>query len=138
MTFDTEVVVTRLGLMRELLRDLDAAGQVDARRLGTDRLTRHAVERILTQLVDLAVSINSHAAISAGVAPNSYRDSFRAAADAGLISLELAERLAPSAGLRNVLTHEYVDIDLDLVAGAADAAKSDYGEYVRTVAQSLS
>lgn len=137
MSIDAEVVVLRLGLMRELLADLDSVGEVDALRLRDDRLTRHAVERILTQLVDLAVSINSHVAVSAGKTPSSYRESFHAAAAAGLINVDLAQRLAPSAGLRNVLTHDYVNIDLGLVAGAVTAARRDYGEYVTAVARTL-
>ena len=146
MSIDADVLVLRLGLMRELLADLDSVGEVDARRLRDDRLTRHAVERILTrhaveriltQLVDLAVSINSHVAASAGKTPSSYRESFHAAAAAGLINVDLAQRLAPSAGLRNVLTHDYVDIDLGLVAGAVTASRRDYGEYVTAVARTL-
>ena len=137
MSIDADVLVLRLGLMRELLADLDSVGEVDALRLRDDRLTRHAVERILTQLVDLAVSINSHVAVSAGKTPSSYRESFHAAAAAGLINVDLAQRLAPSAGLRNVLTHDYVNIDLGLVAGAVTAARRDYGEYVTAVARTL-
>ena len=137
MSIDADVLVLRLGLMRELLADLDSVGEVDARRLRDDRLTRHAVERILTRLVDLAVSINSHVAGSAGKTPSSYRESFHAAVAAGLINVDLAQRLAPSAGLRNVLTHDYVDIDLGLVAGAVTASRRDYGEYVTAVARTL-
>lgn len=69
--------------------------------------------------------------------PGTYRESFIAAADAGFISAELAERLAPSAGLRNILTHEYVEVDLDLVAVAVQTATVDYRAYVGSVAQAL-
>ena len=105
--------------MRDLLDDLDGIAEVDASRLETDRIVRHAVERIITQLVDLAVSVNSHiSAAVAGEAPATYRDSFSAAANAGAMSPELAAELAPSAGLRNILTHEYATIDIGLVAQA--------------------
>jgi hypothetical protein len=52
---DAAVVQERLRLMRDLLDDMDGIGEVDASRLETDRIVRHAVERIITQLVDLAV-----------------------------------------------------------------------------------
>lgn len=138
MTLDQDTVVVRLGLMNDLLGDLESIGGVDASRLRSDRIARHAVERILTQLVELAVAINSHvvAAVSGSV-PGTYRESFFAAADAAFISADLAERLAPSAGLRNVLTHEYVEVDLDLVAAAVETALVDYRAYVRAVAQAL-
>ena len=33
-----------------------------------------------------------------------------------------------------MLVHEYVNVELDIVAGAADRAFSRYADYVRTVA----
>jgi uncharacterized protein YutE (UPF0331/DUF86 family) len=124
--------------MNDLLGDLESIGGVDAERLRSDRITRHAVERILTQLVEFAVAINSHvAAAVSGSVPGTYRESFRSVADAGFISADLAERLAPSAGPRNILTHEYVEVDLDLVAAAAQTAIVDYRAYVGSVAQAL-
>ena len=57
---DPEVVQSRLVLITRLLDDLQSAGHVDAPRLTQDRMLRYAVERILSQLVDLAVSVNSH------------------------------------------------------------------------------
>lgn len=137
MTLDQDTVVLRLGIMNDLLGDLESIGEVDASLLRSDRITRHALERILTQLVDLAVAINAHVAAAAGSVPGTYRESFVAAADSGFIPVDLAERLAPSAGLRNILTHEYVEVDLALVATAARTARVDYRAYVESVARAL-
>lgn len=136
---DPGMVVGKLRLMRDLLDDLGAVGEVTAARLGADRMLRHAVERILTQLVDLAVSVNSHV-VSArlGRAPTSYRESFGQAALAGMIGTELAARLAPAAGLRNVLVHEYTDVDLQQVAVAVPTALRDFSAYVAEVARAVS
>jgi uncharacterized protein YutE (UPF0331/DUF86 family) len=49
----------------------------------------------------------------------------------------LAERLAPSAGLRNVLVHRYADIRVDLVAGAIGLVLDDFAAYVRSIAAHL-
>ena len=136
MTVDSAVVQERLRLIRDLLADLDQVGAITAERLTHDRIVRHAIERIVTQLVDLAVSINSHiAATMLGQAPASYRESFGMAARAGAISEELAAELAPSAGLRNVLTHEYVAVDLTLVAQAVPLARNGFRRYVTEVAR---
>ena len=54
-----------------------------------------------------------------------------------MLGHDLAERLCRSVGLRNVLTHEYVTVDLGIVATSAAVAQADYGEYVRTVASWL-
>lgn len=135
---DPAVVEEKLELMRELLDDLAEVAEITPERLHTERLTRHAVERILTQLVELTAAINTHvAAALLGRVPARYRDSFGLAEEAGMIPPELAAALAPSAGLRNVLTHRYGEIDLALVAEAARHALEDHRAYVATTARWL-
>jgi uncharacterized protein YutE (UPF0331/DUF86 family) len=135
---DTALVHAKLRAMRELLDDLDAAGPVDTARLTGDRMLRHAVERILTQLVELAAAINGHLAVGRlGRGATTYRESFTLAAQAGVVPEDLAARLAPSAGLRNVLVHEYAQVDLALVARGVELARTDYRAYVREVARRL-
>ena len=43
--------------------------------------------------------------------------------------------LAPSAGLRNVLVHAYLDLDVDRLAVAVPLATEQNSEYVRQVAR---
>lgn len=132
---DAAAVQVKLALMAALLDDLDGVGAVDAPVLERDRMLRHAVERVLTQLVDLAVSVNGHVAVAGGrAAPATYRESFAAAAATGALPAALADRLAPSAGLRNVLVHEYTAVDLGLVVRGVEVARTDYRAYVRAVA----
>lgn len=52
------------------------------------------------------------------------------AADIGVITAEPARRIAPSAGLRNLLTHRYGEVDHQRVADAVPGAVDDYTEYV--------
>ncbi len=135
---DAALVHAKLTAMRELLDDLDTVGPVDAARLTADRMLRHAVERILTQLVELAVGVNGHVAVGRlGRGATTYRESFTLAARAGAVPEDLAQRLAPSAGLRNVLVHEYAQVDLALVAWGVELARRDYRTFVREVARSL-
>jgi hypothetical protein len=49
-------------------------------------MLRHAVEQILTQIVDLAVSVNSHiASTQLRRSPNDYRSSFALVESAGVL-----------------------------------------------------
>ena len=101
-------------------------------------MLRHAVERNLTQLVELAAAVNAHVAVARlGRGATTYRESFALAAEAGAVPRDLAERLAPSAGPQNVLVHEYAQVDLALVARGVELARSDDRTYVREVARSL-
>lgn len=134
---DRGVVVRRLRVMTDLLDHLEALGVSSASDLRSMSI-RLQVERILTQLVNLAAEINAHAASTLlGSAPEDYRDGFDLAARAGIIPEEVAAALKPSVGLRNVLTHEYVDVDLGIVARAVPQALKGYRSYVTAVADVL-
>lgn len=136
--FDTAVVEEKLVLMRELLDDLEAVGDVSPERFAAEHLTRHGVERMLTQLVELAAGVNAHIAASRlGRVSATYRDSFSLAAQAGAVTSDLAETLAPSAGFRNILVHQYGEIDPVKVAKTVPQALVDYREYVGQVARWL-
>ena len=133
---DVVVLAAKLRTMRRLLDELERLGPVDAERFGREFGVQLITERIVSQLVDLAASINAHVvAVETGAPPQDARGSFTAASDAGLIDHDLAGRLAPSAGLRNVLVHAYVDLDVALLVAAVPLAAEQYGEYVRQVAR---
>lgn len=136
---DVAAAHTKLRLIRELLDDLESLRGATSQRLHEERFQRYATERILTQLVDLAVSINNHiTAVHLQRAPSDYRESFELAAHAGAIPQKLASELGPSVGLRNVLTHEYVEVELEIVARSIDLALDGYRQYVNEVARFLS
>lgn len=127
-------VQAKLRLLVELAEDLDVVGNVDAGRLVGDRLLRRAVERLLTQAVDVMASVTSHvASASLSLPATTYRGSFEDAAGVGLISADLAASLGDAVGMRNLLVHEYVRVELALVAAAVPRARLDVQEFVRQV-----
>lgn len=131
-------VQAKLALVAELVEDFDAVGPVDGSRLHDDRLLRRAVERMLTQVVDLAAAVCSHV-VSSRVAspPTSYRGAFDAAASLGLLDEELTASLRRAVGMRNLLVHEYARADLDLVAAAVPQGRDDAAAFVRQVSSWL-
>jgi uncharacterized protein YutE (UPF0331/DUF86 family) len=55
-----------------------------------------------------------------------------------IISLELAEKLAPSAGLRNRLVHEYDRLEHSIVLDAVRNAENLYPQYVKQIEDYIS
>lgn len=134
--FDADVVHQKLSLIEETLDTLQSLGEVTARRLAEDPVVAAAVERLLTRAVDLAVDVNSHAASSLlGRHPGGYAESFRMASTAGLLTTDLADRLVGSVGMRNVIVHQYAELDRDIVAAAVPKTIEGYREYVTAVAR---
>ena len=134
-TLDVGSVGGKLRAMRRLLDEVVRFGPVDADRFAADYGVQLIVERIVSQLVDLAASVNAHlAAVLSGSAPRDVRSSFAVAAGVGVITADLAAELAPSAGLRDVLVHAYLEVDLEVLAASVPLERERYGEYVRQVA----
>ena len=57
---DPAVVTGKLRSMRRLLDELDRLGAVDAHRFAREYATQLIVERVVSQVVDLAAGINAH------------------------------------------------------------------------------
>jgi uncharacterized protein YutE (UPF0331/DUF86 family) len=129
---DWRSIERKLVRMRRMVDQLVSLGPFDGQRFADDAIAGLAAERLLTLLVELAFSVNSHVSAAVlGQAPDTYRESFLLAARAGLIDEKLAAALAPAAGLRNVLVHAYLDVDHERVAEATALAPDVFGEYVR-------
>lgn len=135
---DLAVVERRLRALSDALDDLNRLHDVDADGFRADPIVRAAAERLLQVSVDLAVDVNAHLAAGVlGRAPTTGRESFGAMAEAGILSPGLADLLAPAAGLRNVLVHRYVDIDVHLVTRAVADILDLMPRYIGEVATFL-
>jgi len=134
-TIDWQTVRAKLRMIRERLNTLSSLGAVEPSWWDGREVEALAVERILILVVDLAVDINNHVcAVDLGRVADDYQDTFPLVAKTGMITEELAKSLAPSTGTRNILVHQYIEVDHDRVALAARLAVEQYGEYVRQVA----
>ena len=135
---DPASVQAKLRSLDELGSALRLVGEIDGARLAEDVLLRLAVERALTQAVDLMVAVCSHVlAAETTTVPMTYRDAVRAAAEHGLIGTDLATSLVAAVALRNILVHEYTRADLSIVAAAVPVAQRDLTDFVRQVASWL-
>jgi uncharacterized protein YutE (UPF0331/DUF86 family) len=92
------------------------------------------VERLLHLIVEAAVDINAYLLVrSRQPPPETYYNSFIEAGTNAIISLDLANQLAPSTGLRNRLVHEYDDIDPLLVFQSIAFALKFYPQYIQQI-----
>ena len=98
-----------------------------------------AVERLLERIVLRAIDVNEHLITSLATGEEerstrlSYRETFTRLSDYGVYSAEFGERVAKSAGLRNILVHEYNDVDHRIVHASIRTALEDYTAYVDAV-----
>ncbi|CAN5534269.1 DUF86 domain-containing protein [soil metagenome] len=131
---DPDVVITRLRLIDDLITIMRGVGPLDRESLERDAITRLAIERALTQMVEMAVDVLNHLlVVSTGKTTRSYREAFVVAGREGILSRDLAASLDAAAGMRNILVHEYVDIDVGKVADVTPLAPAAFSEFIHEV-----
>ncbi|MGH7675740.1 MAG: type VII toxin-antitoxin system HepT family RNase toxin [Gemmatimonadales bacterium] len=135
---DRALVRRKLAAITQNLADLAPIAALSLAAYRADRLRRKAVERLLQEVVEAAVDANLHTLRAlGGPVPGDYYTSFIEAGRRGVVPPTLAERLAPSAGLRNRLVHEYDAIDDAIVLAAVGQARQDFAAYVQAVERFL-
>lgn len=135
---DASLVRRKLAAITRNLEDLAAIVGLTLAAYRGDRFRQKGTERLLQETVEAAVDVNLHLLRALGVpTPPDYFDSFVQVGRHGIISQALAERLAPSAGLRNRLVHQYDDIDDGIVLRAVGEARRQFAEYVAAVERHL-
>lgn len=128
--------LSRINENLELLREPAALSFGDYLR---QPFYRKASERMLQEVIEAAVDINSHLLVAAGFpAPADYFQSFiEASQNLGLFDREFATQIAPSAGLRNRLVHEYDKLDDAVVFTSIRQMLDLYPRYVQAVVDYL-
>ncbi|MGH8579295.1 MAG: type VII toxin-antitoxin system HepT family RNase toxin [Gammaproteobacteria bacterium] len=115
-----EFVNRKLQLIADDLGRLIAFKKETLESLTADEVKLAAVERMLERIVLPAVDINEHLISERATGEErtsrlTYRDTFLMLAHLGIYPNEFAERIARSAGLRNILVHDYNDVDRRIV-----------------------
>lgn len=124
-----DVVSKKLASMAGYLKDLQPHKDI-----GFDEFMEkhYEIERILELLVITASDIIFHLISAKGEPiPTSYRAAFLRAGEMGVMSGELSRSLALGAGLRNILVHEYEEIDYRLVHNSIPLAIRDFSAFIR-------
>jgi uncharacterized protein YutE (UPF0331/DUF86 family) len=129
-----EAIRSRLLKLEEVVSRLE-----ELRSLTTEDLKRSyrdawAVERGLQLGAETVLDIGNHI-LSAhfGVSAEDHEEVVQLLARHGVLSPDLRHRLAGLGGFRNILVHDYLRLDLELVADALKRAPADLSDFAAEV-----
>ena len=110
------------------LRELAAA---DRSALKNSLRDMWAAERALQLGAEAIFDVGNHI-LSAfyGTSASDYRDIMTQLALRGVVSAELRDRLEGLGGFRNILVHDYLELDPERVLDNAMRAPQDFGAYI--------
>ncbi len=129
---DKNFIRRKIKLIQEDLSRLEKLSDYSFEEISKDYIKLAAVERLLEKIITRAIDINQHvvAEVGRGNEPiRGYEDTFLILPDFGVYAVDFAEKIAPSAGLRNRLVHEYNNTKEEIIYQSVKDALTQYVQY---------
>ena len=95
---------------------------------------RYGMLESIQAIIDIACAVVSRYNLGY---PDSYADCFRVLRRENVLPDDLTDRLTQAVGMRNVLVHEYLDVDDELLLDALDRL-SDFRAFAEAIRHSTS
>lgn len=136
---DAELVTRKMVLISKDLAALEPLARKEQSAYLASAIDEVVAERYLERMIGRMIDVNYHLITETGHPPPAdYYQSFTELATLGVLDHDLARRLAPCAGLRNRIVHEYDELDPAKVHDALQFALREIPEYLRRVEAYLS
>ena len=136
MPIDIHFIRRKIKLIQEDLSELDRLAHYSFDEISRDHIKFLAVERLIEKIIMRAIDINQHMIAELGRGDErvrGYEDTFYVLSQLGIYGEEFAKQIAPSAGLRNRLVHEYNNTRQDLIYKSVSEAVGQYVEYCDSI-----
>ncbi len=132
---DRQTIIRKLGYLQKNIDLLSAHVSLSPADLAADPLRRSAVERLLQTAIQsvidcarLLVTIEDWRGL------RDERDPFIILTERGVIDQDLQLRMIRAKGLRNILVHEYTEVNLTQLCAHLASDLSDLGTFARSLA----
>jgi uncharacterized protein YutE (UPF0331/DUF86 family) len=128
---DPDVIARKLLALNESSQHLRAREPgLSSERLVADPMLQAAIERWLQIAIEACIDIAYHVIADHGwTPPESARGAFEQLASHGLISADLARALGRAAGMRNILVHDYVRVDRQVLVATLSTSLPDLSAF---------
>ncbi len=135
---DEEIVTARVAKIREYANLLARLLQASKREFVQEPAYYLQAERLLEVMIQAMIDIGNH--VIAGLLlkkPEDYRQVFDILAQNRIIPEELLPKVRALVGLRNLLVHEYFEVDHSRLYDEARAGLTDFEEFCRAIVHFL-
>ena len=134
MSIESSIVLQRLSFIGANLQQLKRFQKISLERYLESFDQKTISERLLELIIQAALDINEHILVQQfDFEPITNKVSFLKMGEYGAIATELATELAKSAGLRNILAHQYLKIDYVILFNSIQKALIQYPVYIQQI-----
>jgi uncharacterized protein YutE (UPF0331/DUF86 family) len=138
MVIKPEVIRKRLNKMDEYLQILYGLQKYSLEEFLSEPEHYASVERFLHMAIESTIDIGGHIVSELGLGDvNWYSDIAAIMEEKGYISVELREKWIRIVGFRNILVHQYIEVDRKIVYDVLQNKLSDLEELKKVFASFL-
>ena len=130
---DEQLVAQKLESLRRCVQRVESRLPEDLDTLLVDLDAQDIISLNLTRAVQMCVDSASHwlAEHAEATAPKTMGQAFEALAQSGIIDTELAARMRKSVGFRNVMVHNYDDVNWEIVYAIGSKHLGDFRAFAK-------
>ncbi len=130
---DREFILEKINLITRDLKRLEVFSSLTIDQIAEDFIKFAALKNILMETIGRAIDINQHCiSVLSGSEiepPKTYRATFLLLGELGVLPEDFAEEISKSAGLRNIIVHEYNNLDREIIYKKVGDAIDQYVTY---------
>jgi uncharacterized protein YutE (UPF0331/DUF86 family) len=134
---DSGIIDAKLRELSRRLRRVEAKQPASVKQLAADEDLQDILTRNLELAIQTCIDIAFHLCGARGVVPTTAAEAFAQLAKLELIERSLAQRLQRAVGFRNVLAHEYVEVDWKIVMRVIRTDTRDLAAFGKAVVKLL-
>lgn len=127
----------KLGELSRRLKRIELKRPASFKALAADEDLQDILARNLEVAIQNCIDIALHLCAAHGTVPATAAGAFGVLAKRGLLEDALARRLQRAVGFRNVLVHEYAEVDWKIVMQVLRTGTGDLGEFGKAVVRLL-
>lgn len=128
----------RIEKLKEYINSLKTLKGVTAKDLVDDEDNRLKAERLLQLAIEACIDIAELVIVDQRLpSPVDSGDAIEILGKKGIIDAKFSKDFAKAVGFRNILVHDYVDIDYKEVADKINNRLGDFDRFAKEVAQFL-
>ncbi len=135
--YDREVLDARLRELSKRLKRIEAKRPASVAALARDEDLQDILSRNLSLAIQTCIDVAMHLCAAHGSVPQTAGDAFAQLGKLKLVDKALAQRMQLAAGFRNVLVHEYTEVDWDIVLRATRAGTRDLEAFGKAIVSLL-
>ncbi len=134
MVISRDVINTRLKKLDKALQILQQSSETSYEELISNAVLLSAVERNFQVAIECILDIGNHIIAEKGFeSPDDSSDIIRIMGEEGVAPSDFTEKIKGIAGFRNILVHEYTEIDYKLLYDYLVNRLGDFREFARHI-----